>query len=362
MLEKDLELTEGSLVSRAVSEPVVGGEETFERDRIDACLRDDLESRRSEARMSTETPSVPPPERSEPRESLNPFVGNTLVGVPPPPTKPLTARSIAVGSVYAGDFRILRSLAKGGMGAVYEADQISTGRRRALKVMRVRGALDAGVRDRFLREARASAMVDSPHAVEVIVAGADEATNSLWIAMEYLVGETLADRLARLEAGAVLPQHETWLVLSQLLKGLARAHTRGVIHRDLKPTNVFLARGEGDAVTVKLLDFGIACFHDAQDDKLTDPIGTPLWMAPEQARPARITPSVDVWAVGLIAFRLLFGRSYWLAARDASPNVRAVLAELLYEPLEGASERADALGCKRRLTMGFDAWFARCVP
>ncbi len=335
---------------------VPGVEETCERDRIDASLsaNDGVEPR--------DVPSIPPAERSDPRASSSPFFGNTLVGVPPPPAKAPTPRSFAVGGVYAGDFRIIRALAKGGMGAVFEVDQISTGRRRALKIIRVPGALDVATRERFLREARASAMIDSPHVVEVAVAGSDDATSTLWIAMEYLVGETLADRVARLDPNTTLPQRDSWIVLTELLRGLSRAHARGVVHRDLKPTNVFLARtGASAAPTVKILDFGIACFHDGQDHKLTDPIGTPLWMAPEQSRPSRITPAVDVWAVGLIAFRLFAGRSYWLSAREASPNVRDVLAELLYEPLESASERAETLGCVRRLPVGFDGWFARCV-
>ncbi|MFO0646226.1 MAG: serine/threonine-protein kinase [Polyangiales bacterium] len=294
-----------------------------------------------------DVPSIPPPDRSGPPATSSPFFGNTLVGVPPPPAKTSAPRNFAVGAVYAGDFRIVRALAKGGMGAVFEVDQISTGRRRALKIIRVPGALDVATRERFLREARASAMIDSPHVVEVVVAGTDDATSTLWIAMEYLVGETLADRMARLDANATLPQRESWVVLTELLRGLARAHARGVVHRDLKPTNVFLARTNGAvAPTVKILDFGIACFHDGQEHKLTDPIGTPLWMAPEQSRPSRITPSVDVWAVGLIAFRLFAGRSYWLAARDASPNVRDVLAELLYEPLrERLRARRDPAAC-----------------
>ncbi len=335
---------------------VPGVEETCERDRIDASLS------ANDGGEPGDVSSIPPPERSGPPATSSPFFGNTLVGVPPPPAKSSASRSIAVGAVYAGDFRIVRALAKGGMGAVFEVDQISTGRRRALKIIRVPGALDVATRERFLREARASAMIDSPHVVEVVVAGSDDVTSTLWIAMEYLVGETLADRMARLDANATLPQRESWVALTELLRGLSRAHARGVVHRDLKPTNVFLARTNASAApTVKILDFGIACFHDAQEHKLTDPIGTPLWMAPEQSRPSRITPSVDVWAVGLIAFRLFAGRSYWLAARDASPNVRDVLAELLYEPLESASERAETLGCVRRLPVGFDGWFARCV-
>ncbi len=350
------------------SDPTGSVDETLEHVALDEDARTVLRRSRTPARGEPEGDARPSSPLLGPfgeDRVKSPFHGDTLVGVPPPPRRRNTpVRSLAVGSVFAGDFKIIRALAQGGGGAVFEAEQLSTGRRRALKVLRISENVDTATRQRFMREARAGALIDSEHVVEVVVAGCDDATNSLWIAMEFLDGETLADRLARAEGADGLSPHDAWVVLTEVLRGLSRAHARGVIHRDLKPTNVFLANTLEDApFTVKLLDFGIACFHEwsGGENKLTDPIGTPLWMAPEQARPARITPAVDVWAVGLLAFRLFAGRCYWIAANDATPNLRDVLAELLYEPLETASERAALLGCDARLPLGFDEWFARCV-
>ncbi|MFO0603999.1 MAG: protein kinase [Polyangiales bacterium] len=310
------------------------------------------------------TTSAPPAATSStpaPRPSLK----ATLVGpglrdeahatasrLSPPP-------ELGEGTLFAGDLRILRRIARGGMGTVYEAEQLSTGRRRALKILHRAQALDERQRQRFLQEARITSRIESEHIVDVVVAGADASTGTFWIAMELLDGETLAERLMRLAPGAPLPDAESWRILTQLSRGLARAHAQGVVHRDLKPANVFLAKG--DPFTVKLLDFGIAHLLDDDVDSSEGPLGTPLWMAPEQARRGEITPTADIWAAGLLGFRLFAGRSYWLSARKPVVEMSSLLAEMLDRPLPRASERAEALGCPRRLPDGFDGWFARCV-
>ena len=276
----------------------MGVDETLEHVAIEederTVLRRSASSAQGEAGARPSSPSSVGP-FSEDRVK-SPFQGDTLVGVPPPPRRRNTpVRSLAVGSVFAGDFKIIRPLAQGGGGAVFEAEQLSTGRRRALKVLRIAENVDTATRQRFMREARAGALIDSDHVVEVVVAGCDDATNTLWIAMELLDGETLADRLARREGGDGFSQHEAWIVLTEVLRGLSRAHARGVIHRDLKPTNVFLANTREDApFTVKLLDFGIACFHEwsGGENKLTDPIGT-------QRRPPSTAASWGVDASGV---------------------------------------------------------------
>lgn len=266
---------------------------------------------------------------------------------------------LAEGTVFAGDLRIVRRIARGGMGTVYEAEQLSTGRRRALKILHRAQALDERQRQRFLQEARITSRIESEHIVDVVMAGADASTGTFWIVMELLDGETLAERLMRLGPGVPLPDAESWRILTQLARGLARAHAQGVVHRDLKPANVFLAKGS--PFTVKLLDFGIAHLLDDDIDSSEGPLGTPLWMAPEQARRGEISPTADIWAVGLLGFRLFVGRSYWLSARKPVVDMSALLAEMLDRPLPTASERAEALGCTRRLPEGFDGWFARCV-
>lgn len=264
------------------------------------------------------------------------------------------------GAVLGGDFRIVRVIARGGMGTVYEALQLGTGRRRAVKVLHHREPVTDPVVSPGLAEARVRAQVDSEHVVDVVVAGVDPATGARWIAMEFLEGETLADRLLRLAPGEVVPAEEAWRVLAQLGRGLAQAHRQGVVHRDLKPANVFLVRRASEPVTVKLLDFGLAhVMGRGEGDR--SPRGTPLWMAPEQVKGGEITPATDVWAVGLLAFWLFTGRSYWLHAGNPAGALGDLLDEVTTEPLVSATARAAAIGFAGELPDGLDGWFARCV-
>ncbi len=176
------------------------------------------------------------------------------------------------------------------MGAVYVAEQESTGKLRALKVMQS-GLISAPKnRERFLLEARVGAKISSDHIVEVVAAGVDGASGMPWLAMELLDGEDLAamgQRRGRLEASEVLE------IFEQLCHALGAAHLASVVHRDLKPENIFIGRSRRASVpfTVKVLDFGIAKILQESRTSATSTavIGSPLWMAPEQltARPHR---------------------------------------------------------------------------
>ncbi len=275
------------------------------------------------------------------------------------------AAQLATGSVFAGDYRIERPLAQGGMGAVYIVEQMSTGRRRALKVMHARLLSDPKLRARFAQEARIGAWIGTEHIVEVINAGIDEGTGMPWIAMELLEGETVSTRLARMGAGRGMPWVDVAAILTQLCRALAAAHGRGIVHRDLKPENVFLEnvpRPDGP-FTVKLLDFGIAKLLDlsGRGSNSTVAIGTPLWMAPEQNEDAPIGPPADVWAVGLLAYSMLTGRFYWRAANERELVMASLLGEMVFEALPPASERAREYGCEASIPPGFDPWFTRCV-
>ncbi|MDP3221179.1 MAG: serine/threonine-protein kinase [Deltaproteobacteria bacterium] len=272
-----------------------------------------------------------------------------------------TGIELSAGSIVGRDFRVVRPLAEGGMGAVYVVEQLSTGKARALKVMHARFAADPRSRERFELEARASARVASDHVVEVVAAGVDEATNTPWLVMELLDGETHDAALARRGA---LPPDEAHEVFAQLGHALAAAHAVGIVHRDLKPENVVLAapRRAGVPFTVKVLDFGIAKLLTERAGSNTQAMGSPHWMAPEQTvTGAPIGAPTDVWALGLIAYQVITGLEYWRSAQDDATNPMALFVEVGAGALAPASERAAEQGRAHLLPAGFDAWFARCV-
>ncbi|HVW24305.1 MAG TPA: bifunctional serine/threonine-protein kinase/formylglycine-generating enzyme family protein [Polyangiaceae bacterium] len=262
------------------------------------------------------------------------------------------------GTVFGNDFKVVRLLREGGMGAVFIVEQMSTGRLRALKVLSNELGNDAGARERFVRESRIGAQIDSDHVVEVVTAGVDAATGCPYLVMELLVGLDLDDVA---EQFGPLPLGDTAEILAQFGHAIERAHALSIVHRDIKPANIFLAapRPRGAPFTVKVLDFGIA--KAVADNKLTGaaPRGTPLYMAPEQMEHAgNVTPAADVWAIGLVVFRLLTGRELWRASGD---SFAALVREMVVDPLPAATARAAELGAPGRLPYGFDEWFARCL-
>ena len=264
------------------------------------------------------------------------------------------------GAVFAGDFEIVEPLGEGGMGALYVARQRSTGALRALKLMQPELVRSPGMREKFEQEARIGARIDSDHVAQVLAAGVDPGTGAPWIAMELLRGETLAFRVER---SGPLAWAEVVAIFAQMGHALGRAHRQGIVHRDLKPENVFLAapRVVGVALMVKLLDFGIAKVVAESQTTQTGVIGTPAYMAPEQYQGRGISPATDVWALGLIAFYLLTGKSYWRNATGSTSGPASLMYETCMDPLVAASTRAAELGAAQRLPPGFDAWFARCV-
>jgi serine/threonine protein kinase len=268
---------------------------------------------------------------------------------------------LSAGSLFAGDFRVVRGLDEGGMGAVYVVEQVSTGKQRALKVMHPQLVHDEMMRQRFVQEARIGAKIESEHVVDVIAAGIDASTQMPWLAMELLQGETLGERVDTMGPRHVAEARE---VVSQLGHALAAAHRVGIVHRDLKPENVFLARPrrEGVPFVVKVLDFGIAKLMAEADVRDTAAIGSPLWMAPEQAEVGgQIRACTDVWPLGLLAFFMLTGREFWRSANLETPSPVTVLTEMKIDPIPPASKRAAEYGVDRLLPAGFDAWFERCV-
>ena len=256
------------------------------------------------------------------------------------------------GTVVAGEFVVGSLLGRGGMGAVYAVHQRSTGRGRAMKVLHADLARDDATRQRFLAEARVPARVSSPYLCDVVAAGIDPSTGAPYLVMELLEGETLGARLRR----GPLPVDQAQRFLGQIAAGLGAAHRAGLVHRDLKPENVFITRSGAEEV-IKILDFGIAkTLRPDGSASTTMSVGSPAWMAPEQAQGGRIGPWTDVWAFGLVAFEVLAGVTYWLSPRTRSGSVTSLLLEILAREVIPASTRSPV-----PLPAGFDVWFARAL-
>jgi serine/threonine-protein kinase len=232
------------------------------------------------------------------------------------------------------------------MGIVYEVEHVHTGQRLALKVL---SSQLGGSVERFKREARAASLIRSDHIVLVTDADvAPELNDTPFLVMELLEGSDLE------RATGSRPASHAEVVgwLQQVARALGKAHEAGLVHRDLKPENLFLTRREDGTPLVKILDFGIAKMT-AEGAGLTSSdtfLGTPGYMAPEQmdSKGPPITPRADLYALGLIAFKLLNGRPYWLPG-----TLGQLLAQILAEPMPPASERGSKLGPQ------FDAWFAK---
>ncbi len=251
--------------------------------------------------------------------------------------------------VIASRYLPVRLIAKGGMGAVYEVEHARTGEHLALKVLLSRLGSSPEALERFKREARAPARIKSEHVVRVTDADvAAELEGAPFLVMELLEGADLEQQ------AATSPPEPAQVIewLRQVARTLDKAHGLGIVHRDLKPENLFLAKSENRASIVKILDFGIVKMTEegAAGTGSGEILGTPKYMSPEQASAnGRITPAADRFSLGLVAYRLLVGESYYRG------GVLNILAELLHAPLEPPSRRHPRPG----LGVAFDAWFLR---
>jgi serine/threonine protein kinase len=220
------------------------------------------------------------------------------------------------GALVDGKYRIHRLIGRGGMGSVYEGENVRIGRRVAIKVLHSTAALDRRIAGRFEREAKAVARIGSHHVADVLDLGELE-SGDRYMVMEFLKGQTLAERLASLGA---LPPADVVALAVQLLDGLAMMHDAGIIHRDLKPGNIFLAESSsGDFV--KILDFGICKFRAATDPQWTTAgstvLGTPGYLAPEQLTSEEVGCEADLYAVGVVLYRAVAGRLPYNAGTKA---------------------------------------------
>ncbi|AKT40345.1 serine/threonine protein kinase [Chondromyces crocatus] len=221
-----------------------------------------------------------------------------------------------IGTTLDGKYQIRKLLGEGAMGSVYEAEHTATGRRVAVKVISSADLTkDPKVVSRFQREARAAGAIETQHITQVLDAGVDRESNLPFLVMEYMVGD---DLMALIKRVGVLSPDLVLRIGAQACLGLQKAHTASVVHRDIKPHNLFLARREAGEVVVKLLDFGIAKVkmdqaHDTEGAELTrtgNLLGSPLYMSPEQARGAKeIDWRTDIWSLGAVMYQALTGRT-----------------------------------------------------
>ena len=213
-----------------------------------------------------------------------------------------------LGSVVADKYELIRVLGVGGMGAVYEARHLFTKRHVALKLLRGDGARSESYAARLLVEARAASAVGHPAIVDVLDAGRTE-DGSPYIVLELLAGEDLDCALHDNRISTT----EMVAIGIQILEALAAAHAQGIVHRDIKPDNIFLTRNERGEARVKLLDFGLAKGMTAGTEGWKTVagivVGTPDYMSPEQARGDPVDARTDLWSTGVLLYRGLAGRT-----------------------------------------------------
>ena len=245
-----------------------------------------------------------------------------------------------IGTVVSERYRIIRKVGEGGMGAVYQAEHALIEKRVALKILFQDLTRRPDLVARFLQEAKSASRIGQENVIDISDFG-QTAAGLVYIAMEFLDGQDLGKTL---RAEKQLPWTRTRPILMQIAKALRAAHSHGIIHRDMKPENIYLVQREGRADYVKVLDFGIAKVVSADDNdgpRLTQTgmiFGTPEYMSPEQAQGHPPDHRVDVYAVGCIMYHMLTG-----AVPFTADSFMGILTKHLLEPVVPPRKRRPEL-------------------
>ena len=239
-----------------------------------------------------------------------------------------------VGAVLGGRLRLVRLLGEGGMGAVFEAEDLAGGPRVAVKLLHPELVANEEVRRRFVTEGQLATRLVHPSIVRVFGPSVAE-DGTPYLVMELLDGSPLA---AYTRSHVAFPPEQAGPIVYAVLQALAEAHRQGVVHRDLKPENVLLARGDTGRFVVKVVDFGLAKVMDAAGGmgsrtRTGALLGTPGYMSPEQVRDAkRVDARSDLWAAGVIFYELLTGRSPFEADNPIAKLTAVLVADAI--PIE----------------------------
>ncbi len=248
---------------------------------------------------SGQSSAPPPPART-----------SVPVVIPAMPTRPEVEDPL-LGATIQGRVKIIRPIARGGMGKVYYGEQVSMGRPCAIKVLdpRMAGAEVEEFNKRFLLEASVSSKLTHPNVVTIFDYGETD-EGLCFIAMEYLEGNTLADEMKR---HGKLPPERAIGIARQVCRALREAHALGVVHRDMKPGNVFLVKHEDEGDFAKVLDFGLVkethpVEGNDQHTQIGQIMGSPRYMAPEQIQGKPVDSRTDIYSLGAMLYAMLAGR------------------------------------------------------
>jgi eukaryotic-like serine/threonine-protein kinase len=268
-----------------------------------------------------------------------------------PPPSGSTSKLAYPGSLLVGKFRLEEIIGYGGMGSVWRATHLGLGQEIAIKLVSSEFVKSADALRRFDTEAKAAAKIRSRHVPQVFDNGVLE-DGTPYLAMEYLQGDTL---FKRVHVSGPIPLNETVSILDQCCRALGRAHALGIVHRDIKPDNIYLAMSsDDDGYVVKVLDFGIAKVQTLQENEHLSTrtgqlLGTPMYMSPEQARGLRtIDHRTDLYSLGLVAHVMLTGNLAF-----SSESLGDLLVQICTQPLPSLRAQAPYL------PPAMEDWFQR---